>query len=219
MEETKIDDLRRLEQHKDLLKDKEVLDFGCGSGGFLREIQQFSNKAVGIELEKRVKNYWNGTIEINQTLDEVLSKDEKFDVITLFHVLEHLKDPINMLKKISKCLRPEGRIIIEVPSSEDALLTLYECEPFQNFSYWSQHLFLFNNKTLELLIQKSGLTIHSIENYQRYTLNNHLYWLSKGLPNGHNIWSFLNSDELNSSYSETLKKIKKTDTLLAYVGI
>ena len=67
LEETKTDDLRRLEQHKELLKDKDVLDFGCGSGGFLKEIQQFANKVVGIELELRVKNYWEGKIEINQS--------------------------------------------------------------------------------------------------------------------------------------------------------
>ena len=135
MEEKRIDHFISLEQHKDLLKDKEVLDFGFSSEGFLREIQQFSNKKVGIELEKRIKNHWNGTIEINQTLDEVLSKDAKFDVITLFQLLEHLKNGIDILKKMSKCRKPELEIIIEVPSLKEALLNLYDCEPFQKFRY------------------------------------------------------------------------------------
>ena len=98
-------------------------------------------------------------------------------------------------------------------------MTLYDCEPFQNFSYWSQHLFLFNNKTLEYLVEKSGLKLVSLENYQRYSISNHLHWLSKGLPNGHNLWDFLDSKELNDSYSETLKRLKKTDTLIAYLSI
>ena len=89
LEETKGDDLRRIKQHKSRLINKNVLDFGCGNGGFLKGIKQFSNKVVGIELEKRVKNYWDGIIDINLSIEETLANKNYFDVITLFHVLEH----------------------------------------------------------------------------------------------------------------------------------
>ena len=181
--------------------------------------KRYASFVKGVELEKRVKSYWEGNLEIDFNLDNSIKEKETFDVITMFHVLEHIKDPISTLREISKCIKPNGEIIIEVPSSEDALLTLYNCEPFQNFSYWSNHLFLFNNDTLEMIIKKAGLKVNLIENYQRYTLSNHLYWLSKGEPGGHNKWSFLSSSAIDVAYSKSLEKIKKTDTLIAYACI
>ena len=219
LEDTKIDDIRRIEQHKSKFKNKNILDFGCGAGGFLKRAKNIANKVKGIELDKGVKKYWEGIIEIDYTLEETINTKDLFDIITLFHVFEHIKDPITLLKNISKSIDKKGEIIIEVPSSEDALLTLYDCEPFQKFSYWSNHLFLFNNSTLKALIEKSGLRVKSIQNYQRYSLSNHLYWLSKGKPNGHKQWSFLNSTAIDLAYSKSLEKIEKTDTLIAYACI
>ena len=66
------------------------------------------------------------------------------------------------------------------------------------------------------MIEKSGLKVKLIKNYQRYSLSNHLYWLSKGKPNGHAIWSFLNSRSLDIEYSKKLVEMQKTDTLIAY---
>ena len=57
--------------------------------------------------------------------------------------LEHLADPRGTLVQLAQHLRPHGRIVVEVPSSADALLTLYDCDAFRRFTYWSQHLFLF----------------------------------------------------------------------------
>ena len=54
-------------------------------------------------------------------------------------------------------LAKNGRMVIEVPSSEDVLLTLYDAEAFQRFTYWSQHLYLFNAETLRRLAEQAGL--------------------------------------------------------------
>jgi hypothetical protein len=104
-----------------------------------------------------------------------------------------------------------------VPSSDDALLTLYECQAFQNFTYWSQHLFLFNAATLNTLAYQAGLRVTAIKHFQRYPLSNHLYWLSKAKSGGHQYWAFLDSPELATAYANTLASIGKTDTLIAYL--
>jgi 2-polyprenyl-3-methyl-5-hydroxy-6-metoxy-1,4-benzoquinol methylase len=142
-----------------------------------------------------------------------------YDLITAFHVVEHLSDPRSILREFKDFLAPKGRIVIEVPSSSDALLTLYESEPFQHFTYWSQHLYLFNAKTLETLVQQSGLKVISIQQYQRYPLSNHLYWLSKGKPGGHKFWSFLDSSILQQAYADTLARIGQCDTLIAHLEL
>jgi hypothetical protein len=113
----------------------------------------------------------------------------------------------------------KGQMIIEVPSSEDALLTLFDCAAFQQFTYWSQHLFLFNTKTLQQLARQAGLKVTAIQQYQRYPLSNHMYWLSQGKPGGHQEWSFLDSPILAESYANRLAAIGKCDTLVAHLEL
>lgn len=140
-----------------------------------------------------------------------------YDLITAFHVVEHLPDPRSIVRELAARLKDGGRMVIEVPSSEDALLTLYENDAFQRFNYWSQHLFLFNAETLRLLTTQAGLRVLSIQQFQRYPLSNHLYWLSRNQPGGHKHWSFLDSPELKNAYANTLAAVGKCDTLIAHL--
>ncbi len=95
-----------------------------------------------------------------------------------------------MLVELADLLTGKGEIIIEVPHADDALLSLYECEPFSHFTYWSCHLFLYTVTTLEMLVEQTGLKLNYIKQVQRYPLSNHMYWLAEGKPGGHKIWSF-----------------------------
>lgn len=122
-----------------------------------------------------------------------------------------------MLAGLARQLKPNGRMIVEVPSAEDALLSLYDCDAFQRFTYWSQHLYLFNASTLEMLARQAGLQVVAVQHYQRYPLSNHLHWLSQGKPGGHQRWAFLDTPELASAYASTLAALGKTDTLIAHL--
>lgn len=187
-----------------------VLDFGSGLGGFVLKMLKYC-RIFGVEVDPAWKN-------VNSTLDSWMYKDieevpdKHFDFITMFHVMEHLKDPRETIKRIIPKLKDNGKLIIEVPNADDALLTMYDCEAFQNFSYWSAHLYLFNNHNLSRLIEQSGLECSFVIQKQRYPLSNHLYWLAKGKPGGHKIWNFIKS--LN--YKDQLSKLGKCDTLIAY---
>lgn len=221
LRDTRWDDERRFELLKPLLTNKRILDFGCGAGGFLLNAKNIAAEAIGVELEARVRDHWKSSnITIFPTIDEVESySNRRYDTITAFHVVEHLPDPREVLKKLGAMLMSDGRMIIEVPNADDALLTLYDCDAFQRFTYWSQHLYLFTASTLSTLIKQAGLKVVSIQNYQRYPLSNHLYWLSKSKPGGHQRWSFLDNPAMNHAYAEALSKIGKTDTLIAHVQL
>jgi 2-polyprenyl-3-methyl-5-hydroxy-6-metoxy-1,4-benzoquinol methylase len=198
---------------------KTLLDFGCGAGGFLDRAKQLATEVSGIELEKALLTSFNEReLNVFSSLQLAQEDGQKWDVITAFHVVEHLSDPRKTLSDLSILLKKEGQIIIEVPSANDALLTLYNNQPFQNFTYWSQHLYLFNSQTLSDLIKQAGLKLNWFKHIQRYPLSNHLYWLANGKPGGHQNWSFLNDNLLNQAYERQLASIGKTDTLIAGVS-
>lgn len=216
LKDTDWDDQRRFDMLKPMLSNKKLLDFGCGAAGFLSKARCLADTVAGIELERRVREYWDGQITIYPDTEFA---GGGYELITAFHVIEHLPDPRTMLKTLAKKLVVNGRMVIEVPSSEDALLTLYDSEAFQRFTYWSQHLFLFKAETLRRLAEQAGLRIITIQQYQRYPLSNHLHWLSQGKPGGHQKWSFLDSPELQIAYANALAAIGKCDTLIAHLEL
>lgn len=206
------DDKRRFEKVKELCRNKKVLDFGCGFGGFLNYCSEVTDMCCGVELGKDERDYLKSKgIRCFRTIDET---EDKFDVITLFHVFEHLSDPESWLDKFSDYLADNGQLIIEVPHANDILLSLYANNKFADFTYWSAHLFLFTAESLSMLVERSGkYLIMSSEYIQRYSFANHMMWLAKGLPGGHNEWDYLDSGELNEAYTKKLQELKMCDTL------
>jgi len=220
LKETAFDDERRFQFMKEQITNKTVLDFGCGVGGFLDRAKQLASEVSGIELEKALQtSFKERELNVFSNLQLAQENGRKWDLITAFHVVEHLSDPRKTLSDLSTLLNKEGQMIIEVPSANDVLLTLYNNQPFQNFTYWSQHLFLFNSQTLSELIKQSGLKLNWLKHIQRYPLSNHLYWLANGKPGGHQKWGFMNDNLLNEAYERQLASIGKTDTLIAGVSL
>jgi 2-polyprenyl-3-methyl-5-hydroxy-6-metoxy-1,4-benzoquinol methylase len=212
------DDIRRFESYKELIKDSNVLDFGCGRGGFVELTKQISNKSVGLELNKVNRQFINSIgIECVESLFEL--GDDKFDLITLNHVFEHLNDPINILIELQKYLRDGGVIVIEVPHAKDILLETFNLESFKKFTFWSEHLILHTRDSLESFARSSGLKIKKINGLQRYPLSNHFNWLLNGQPSGQDIYTEINNDIFNKQYEKFLDSIDQTDTLVGYFGL
>ena len=212
-----IDTERRYEQFYLKLANKNVLDFGCGKGLFLSKLKEkgISSKLNSLEINKSYESFLSNEFNHFNSIDEI--KDDSIDVITLFHVLEHLEDPIKTLNQLYPKLKSGGRIIIEVPSSEDVLLKTYKSSAFSKFTYWSCHLYLFNTYTLKRAIEKTLYEIDYVKQYQRYSLANHLHWLSFDKPAGHVIFSFLDDNQLNSLYSKKLSEIGQCDTVISEI--
>jgi SAM-dependent methyltransferase len=214
VKDTAFDDERRFNAYAEMIKNKDILDFGCGAGGFLLRARKTARQVYGIELEKRIQPYF---IANNLVVHQNITNFQcTFDYIFLFHVLEHIKDPVTLLELLKQKLRSTGRLIIEVPNADDALLTLYRNKAFSHFTYWSPHLYLYNATTLQMLAKKSGLCIEAIQQEQRYPLSNHLYWLSEGKPGGHIKWVFLNNPALERAYKHALALLGKCDTIVGY---
>ena len=216
---TEEDDQRMFEYIKNIISDKLLLDFGCGNANFMLKTKKIAADVCGVDLETRLEKYYiKKNLNVYKTIENI-PKGKRFDLITLKHVLEHIPKPDDILKSLSRLLNKNGQIVIEVPNAEDALISLYECDSFTKFTYWSCHLYLFSQLSLKLLAEKADIKLNYIKQIQRYNLGNHLYWLAKGKPGGHEIWNFLNSPHLHSHYEKTLETIGKCDTLLASFSI
>ena len=208
---------KRASSLKSVALNKKILDFGCGEGGFLKEIKKISSKCTGVEKSNILRDNIISTykIEICPTIDDVT---DEYDIITLFHVIEHLKEPIETLVQLKRILSSNGQIIVETPNVNDALLSLYKSKAFTNFTYWGCHLYIFSHSTLAKVARKAGYKINYIKQLQRYPLANHLYWLSEGKPNGHKIWNNLDDHRLNKSYEAVLANLGICDTLLMSIS-
>lgn len=213
---TKDDDLRRFKSLQKEIKNKKILDFGCGNGGFLSFVKNRADKAFGVEIQKSLNNYHKMRgLNVLPKIDDI---EEKFDYITMFHVLEHVKEPVKTLKMLKTKLAKDGKIIIEVPNSNDALISLYNNFAFMNFTYWSCHLYLFNEENLVDLVKKAGFKVNYIKHVQRYGFTNHIWWQIFKKPNGHKKLKFLDWPWLNKFYEKSLAKMKATDTIIVSIS-
>ena len=208
------DDYRRISQFEKLLINKNILDFGCGWGGFLSYIKNYKS-LNGVELRREcidhIKNK-NKKIKISNDINYF---ERKFDIITMFHVLEHIPYQVNTLKLLKSKLKNKGKIIIEVPHDEDFLILQDNLKEFKKFTFWSEHLILHTYRSLKTVLLKSGFKKVNIQYYQRYNLSNHLGWFLNRKPGGHKFYKNIIADNLNLSYCENLKKLGQTDTLIA----
>jgi len=212
------DDLRRAEEFGALLHGKRWLDFGCGLGGLLHAVQGRPAKAWGLEpSQERATIASAQGHDILGHLDQVPT--QSLDIITMFHVLEHLTSPLQTLIQIRDRLCPGGALLIEVPHARDALFTLYDCEAFKRFTFWSEHLVLHTRQSLSILLEHAGFSQIEVSSKQRYPLSNHLHWLAQHQPGGHDAWALLNSASLHSEYEAALSRIDRTDTLLALARV
>ncbi|GAA4802251.1 class I SAM-dependent methyltransferase [Litoribaculum gwangyangense] len=142
---------------------KNLLDIGCGTGDFLLTAQQNNWKVLGIEPNEQAKKIANSkTNNAVYNVDQLSKLDEfSFDVITLWHVLEHLPNLEDQLKVFKKLLKPKGTLIIAVPNYNS-----FDAKHYKNF--WAaydvpRHLWHFNKKSISKLVSKQYMEIHNIK--------------------------------------------------------
>ena len=208
------DDSRRKKQFLSLISNKKWLDVGAGAGGVLDLLEPVAERVIAVEPQQRaLESLKKENYEAYSDISDVPCDD--FDIITLFHVFEHLTDPLGLLKIAYDKLKVGGKIIIEVPHANDFLFSFLDLEEFKKFTFWSEHLVLHNRFSLAAFLDSENFKNTVISGFQRYNLANHLHWLKEKKPSGHIKWSMLATDQLDNEYSNMLQKIDMTDTLIA----
>ena len=159
-------------------------------------------------------NYLKNNFSSSSFYKNITQVEDKPDIITLFHVLEHLPHQLQSLIEFRNTLADNGRIIIEVPHAEDFLIQTVDQPSFRNFTFWSEHLVLHTQTSLKVLMEQAGFSNIEVFGYQRYGFTNHLGWFVDGAPDGHSRYQHLEDFELNESYRKSRVNSSTTDTLI-----
>lgn len=174
---------RRVGELLQYIHGESILDFGFGSGSFLRATISLASSTYGVERDVRgIESLQRDGIECSSSR----RLTGAFDIAFLFHVVEHLPDPIQTLGQIRLSLRPDsGLLVVEVPHARDFLLGHLSCAEFTEFTLWSRHLILHTRDSLTRLLHAAGLQDVLTRSVQRFTIANHLTWLRWGVLGGH----------------------------------
>ncbi|MDD5583472.1 MAG: class I SAM-dependent methyltransferase [Candidatus Omnitrophica bacterium] len=182
-----LDDFKAVEDN--YFKQGAILDFGCADGTFLSKLSSNWSKS-GIDISKKAIDkglkQWNydfycgdiGTLDI---------PENKFDVVTMWMVIEHLQRPEEVISKLKMTMKKKGLLVIRTPN-RDSLLTrlavfFYRVSfgkvhaPLDLF-YNKLHLFYFNLKSLTYLLEDNGFLVVRTAQDERYVTKHALHLFS-----------------------------------------
>jgi SAM-dependent methyltransferase len=196
-----------------------VLEFGCSSGFMLLALRELGLQVMGMEPSGGFVDFVRSCgIPVAGSEAELagLAPPGSLDLILHFFVFEHMRDPLEFLRRSVQLLKPGGQIFFEVPSASDPLLTIYNVPAFQMF-YWSAaHHWYFNRASLAYLLDRLGLRYTLIPE-QRYDLSNHMWWALAGKPGGAGRFAGQFTPELEAAYLESMRRTGHCDTYFVQI--
>lgn len=175
---------RKLIEHTTRIRSGEILDIGCGTGAFLNSMKNAGWSVTGLEPDETAKNKAMELYNINPHQSSYLFqlKENTYDAITMWHVLEHVHQLDEYIHQLKKILKEKGVIFIAVPNH-----TSYDAEYYkENWAAYDvpRHLYHFSPQSIEILMKRHGLKLKS----QKPMWFDSIYvsMLSEKIKNGNN---------------------------------
>jgi SAM-dependent methyltransferase len=143
-----------------------VLDVGCGDGSFLAALDQQGWDVFGTELSESIaataRQRLGDRVHVG-AIEKIRCAESSFDLITFWHVLEHLDDPAQALAEARRLVKADGRIVVAVPNIESLQAHMFK-------EHWlhldvPRHRWHFNPHTLATLADRCRLHVECIRHF------------------------------------------------------
>jgi len=149
--------LKLINHHRPQSRIPTLMDFGCGTGQFLRKSQQAGWKITGVEPSTPAREEANRLTNATITASIDSNSGQLNDVITLWHVLEHIPNLNDTISTLKKLLQPAGTLFIAVPNPES-----WDAQQYSRF--WAgydvpRHLWHFTQRNMTALLKKHQLKL------------------------------------------------------------
>lgn len=206
---------RKMTEEASRLRKGSLLDIGCGTGYYLNTMKQAGWDTLGVEksalASESARTHFG--LDVLNDLNEA-DGENRFDVITLWHVMEHLQDLRGVFEKLRRLLRKEGTLIVALPNSDSYDAALYK-------TYWGawdvpRHLWHFTPDTFAHLANREGFIVEKFAPMpfdafyvsmlsERYK-GNHLTFLRGMISGARALTSSLSDPKRSSSIIYILRK-------------
>jgi SAM-dependent methyltransferase len=169
----------------DAIRDRVVLDVGCGAGSFLDLMKGMCRTTIGVEPTHSLRDVVaaNGHLAFPYCADVPAAWAGQVDVAVAFSLVEHLQDPLGLLRDVYRLLRPGGRVVVSTPNRRDWLLDVLP-EEYGAFFYRLVHVWYFDAASLDSLLRRAGFASPAISCVHRFDVSNAVLWLRDRRPTG-----------------------------------
>jgi len=189
-----------------------LLDVGCNIGTFLQHAKTLGFQAMGVEPDREAAEVGaESGLDIKcGYLQGMNFAEGSFQIITLFEVIEHLTEPIALMRECRRILEPSGRMFITTGNTRSWTVRFVQ-EKWDYFALRLGHISFFNPASMVRLAEKAGFEVVRIEtrsftaqnglspsNLERFAkkmLGEALNWPAKMCQRGHDIFAVLKKKE------------------------
>ena len=144
----------------------DLLDVGCGSGTLLGLLRQRGFQPTGVDLSAeaaRVAEAENGVRVVVGSLADAAFPSDSFDMVTLFHVMEHVVNPRSVLAEVSRILKPNGAVVLQVPNIDS-----WQFKAFGARWYGldiPRHVIDYSKESMLKLLADSGFAVRRLKHF------------------------------------------------------
>jgi 2-polyprenyl-3-methyl-5-hydroxy-6-metoxy-1,4-benzoquinol methylase len=145
-----------------------LLDVGCATGDFLVRMRELGWDVYGVDIDSnavKIARDHNRLDVFDGTLEQACFPDDAFDAVTMSHVIEHVADPLQILKETYRILKPGGKLVLTTPNMHSL------CHKIYKSSYYHldipRHFYILSTKSIRICAESARLKILRLGTFAR----------------------------------------------------